>query len=79
VEDLLALGKLAGIQVLVDPSGPSVEELIPDLARIQERMPLIVEGEFTEQEVELLLSSLSPLGLFVAARRASTSPYGDSI
>jgi hypothetical protein len=70
-EDLLALGKLAGIQVLVDPSGPGVEELIPDLARIQERKPLIVEGEFTEQEVELLASSLSPHGLFVATRRPS--------
>lgn len=70
VDDLLSLDKLAGIQVLVDPSGPSVEELIPDLAKIQERKPLMVEGEFTEEEVELLLSNLSPRGLFVGARRA---------
>lgn len=70
LDDLLSLDKLAGIQVLIDPSGPSVEELIPDLAKIQERKPLIVEGEFTEEAVELLLSNLSPRGLFVGARRA---------
>lgn len=69
VDDLLSLDRLAGIQVLVDPSGPSVGELIPELAKIQERKPLVVEGEFTEEEVNLLLSNLSPNGLFVGARR----------
>jgi hypothetical protein len=70
VDDLLSLDRLAGIQVLVDPSGPSVGELIPELAKIQGRKPLIVEGEFAEEEVNLLLSNLSPAGLFVGARRS---------
>ncbi len=72
VDDLLSLDKLAGIQVLVDPSGPNLQELIPCLAKIQERMPLVIEGEFSEKDEALLIDNLSPRGLLVVSRRLST-------
>ena len=49
----------------IDPTGPSIEALIPRMRSILERKPLIVLGVLTTREVALLTSSLPPGGLML--------------
>ncbi len=53
--DIPALG---AIEMTIDPTGPSIEELVPRLQAIASRKPLIVLGVLTEREVSLLTTSL---------------------
>jgi len=59
--------EVSAINVTFDPPpwGPSVEELIPILKKIQTRKPLIFDGSFTDDELSRILEQLSPRGLLV--------------
>ncbi len=53
------------INIVIDPSGPSLQDLLPALRRVQElRTPLHILCN-AEAQVELLTASLSPRGLAI--------------
>lgn len=63
---LLDLETPWAIEVSMDPTGPSVSEMLPIFRQIQERgRPLIVFGLEDEADVAELTSNLSPRGLCV--------------
>jgi len=67
VEDLLSEERLKAIQVTLDfPKSPPETEvlsLLPVLAKIKERKPLIISGPVTEEELKEIRRELSPKGL----------------
>jgi hypothetical protein len=63
LDHLLSEEHVAVIEVNYDASGPALGELIPVLRRIQRHKPLLIWGEFTSDELDLMKSSLSPKGL----------------
>jgi hypothetical protein len=64
-ESLLGIDKLTALDVTIDPGGPSLEELIPFWNRILERKSLIIQAPVTQQQLDMLVSSLSPGGLWL--------------
>jgi hypothetical protein len=58
VDDLLADEGLRAVQVNKDVGGPSVEDMLPTLRRIQERKNLVLWGEITRTDVALLMERL---------------------
>jgi hypothetical protein len=63
MEDLLSLESLDAIEVLIDPTGRTLLQLIPLFRRIQEEKALLVCGDMHIDAVRLLLDNLSPSGL----------------
>lgn len=63
--ELLANDWLAAIQVNKDVGGPSVAEMIPYLAKIMEKKNLILWGDFTLDELDILRDGLPCRGLFL--------------
>lgn len=77
VDDLLAQDELNAIQVSLDfPGGPSMDEVLPILERIQGKKPLILTGPVTDKFLQLLLDVLSPAGLCLAVRRIGEGEDG---
>jgi|GEM_PF-1358639 len=64
-EWLLEIDELKAIEVSMDPGGPTVEQLIPLWSRILQKKSLILIGPLTQRQVDLLISSLPPCGLFL--------------
>lgn len=63
---VLEIPNLDAVNVVVDPIGPSLEELIPDLQRIQQAdKALHLHGDMAEQDIELAKRALSPDGLCI--------------
>jgi hypothetical protein len=60
----LDIPRLGAIEMTIDPTGPSIEDLIPRLQAIAARKPLILLGVATEKQVSLLTASL-PSGAVV--------------
>jgi hypothetical protein len=56
----LDIPRLGAIEMTIDPTGPSIEDLIPRLQAIAARKPLILLGVATEKQVSLLTTSLPP-------------------
>ena len=54
----LDVPRLGAIEMTIDPSGPSIEALIPRLQAITAKKPLIVLGVLTELQVSLLTTNL---------------------
>ena len=64
VDDLLDIEELPAVQCLIDPSGPSVSELIPVFQRVQAAdKALLITHELDDEELEPILEVLSPRGL----------------
>ncbi len=69
VPALLEQERLAAIQVSLDtPAGPPVPKLIPVLAKVLDRKPLIVSGPSTLEDAKLLVEALPPAGLLLILR-----------
>ena len=64
LDHLLANEGLRAIQVNKDVGGPSVEEMLPYLKRISERKNLILWGDYSPAELDLLRKNLPARGLF---------------
>ena len=64
-EWLTELEGLRAIECMVDPQGPSLEELIPIWNRVLEKKPLIITAPLTEEELRMLESNLQPNGLLL--------------
>jgi len=67
VAEAICDSSISAVQVSLDPVpfGPTVPELLPRLARILEKKPLILEGPCTPAELDLLRNVLDPRGLFI--------------
>lgn len=64
VDALLALEPLRAIQVSLDyPAGPPLAVLLPHLKQVNACKPLIITGAVTQQELAMLLQTLSSNGL----------------
>ena len=66
VEALLAVDEVPAVQISIDPPpdfGPTAEELMPVFQRVQEVKPLLITGPVTQDELKLMLDTLSPKGL----------------
>jgi hypothetical protein len=71
VDSLLSMDGLSAVQVLIDPSGPELTRILPELARVQDSgKALLVTHELPEREVDLLVNSLSPKGLAIERMRS---------
>ena len=71
IPDLLEIGELPAIQVLIDPSGPSVADLLPVFQQVQAAgKALLITHELTEDELQPILQSLSPDGLALERMRS---------
>ena len=62
---VLDVDELKCIEVYVDPTGPTLEESIPLWNRILEKKSLIVVSPVTERQLDMLVSRLSPGGLWL--------------
>ena len=73
VEALLEVERPQAIQVIVESetSGPPLEAILPIFRQILGVKPLIVEGQFSEQQGQLLQDQLPPNGLSITARQAT--------
>ena len=65
VDYLLEINELNAIQINKDVGGPSVEEMLPIFQKVQQRKNLVLWGDFTEQEVQLLSQNLPPEGVYI--------------
>jgi 5-methyltetrahydrofolate--homocysteine methyltransferase len=74
LSDLLELDRLACIQIVVDPSGPSLQDLLATFSGIQQRKSLVVFGDFRAADMDLLLGTLSPTGLCIVNQHADEQP-----
>ena len=72
VEALLEVERPQAIQVIVESeaSGPPLEAILPIFRQILGVKPLIVEGQFSEQQGQLLQDQLPPNGLSITTRQA---------
>ena len=63
LDDLLDIDGLLAVEVNKDVRGPGVEEMMPTLRRIRERKRLILFGDLTAEELDLVRRSLPADGL----------------
>lgn len=63
---VLEIPNLDAVNVVVDPIGPGLGELIPKLQRVQQAgKALHLQGDMSEQDIELAKRALSPDGLCI--------------
>jgi len=69
LDTLLQMDEMAALEVTIDiPPSPTVEDLLPDLRRIQCYKPLILHGKLSLKEIQCLVENLSTQGLAVISR-----------
>ncbi len=74
LDGLLSLESLDAIEVDIDPTGPSMAELLPSFKRIQDRKALLIIGELeylTLDDIRTLVMDLSPGGLCILSKVAT--------
>jgi hypothetical protein len=63
---VLDIPGLNAVNIVVDPTGPNLDVIIPDLRRIQQAgKALHLHGDLSEHEIELVNENLSPDGLCI--------------
>jgi hypothetical protein len=66
LEAFLEIEEIRCFEINNDVSGPPLERMVPYFQRVQKaRRPLLIRGSFEPQELQLLLDSLEPRGLFL--------------
>lgn len=81
LDGLLALDSLGAIEVVIDPTGPDVTELIPAFKHIQERKGLLLIGEMDYMgldQMKTLVTELSPRGLCILSK-VNTEAEADAV
>ena len=64
IDDLLDIDELPAVQCLIDPNGPSVDELIPVFQQVQAAgKALLITHELDDALLGPILDRLSPIGL----------------
>jgi len=64
LDEILANEKLTAVEVNKDVGGPSVEAMLPELEKILTRKNLILWGDLTIQDLEVIKNNLPLRGLF---------------
>jgi len=67
LDSLLDLDELAAIELTPD-YGESIPDLIPTIARIRERKPVIVHGFMTAEDMRTIVDQVPPEGLCLVSR-----------
>jgi len=69
VVDSVIDSTISAVQVSMDPQpfGPTVIELLPTFVKMQKKKPILIEGPMMQSELDELLKTLSPRGLYVWA------------
>ena len=69
VVDEVLNSTISAVQVSMDPQpyGPTAIELLPTFVRMQEKKPILIEGPMMQSELDELLNTLSPNGLYIWA------------
>lgn len=68
VDGLIELDSLDAVEVLIDPTGPNIAELVPVFKKIQQYKSLLIVGDLREMslsDIRLMLRELSPQGLCI--------------
>jgi hypothetical protein len=66
LEAFLEIAEIRCFEINNDVCGPPLERMVPYFQMVQKaRRPLLIRGSFTPQELQLLLDSLEPRGLFL--------------
>jgi len=68
LDNLLELDGLAAIELTPD-YGASIPDLIPAIARVQAKKPVIVHGYLTAEEMRLVMERVPPEGVCLMSRR----------
>ncbi|MFC2133961.1 hypothetical protein ACFLR4_04685 [Bacteroidota bacterium] len=64
IEQFLEISEIKVFQITKDPTGVTLDEMLPALKKIQEsNRPLIVKGEFTKNDIDNLKQNFSTNGL----------------
>ena len=69
IERLLTIDTLKAIQINKDIGGPSVSEMLHVLQNVQSKKNLVLWGDFTDDEIEVLINGLDAEGLFIIVHR----------
>ena len=64
LDDATGLAAVRGVQITVDPTGPTLDDLIPVFRRVQRRLPLLVNCT-SQETANTLANALEPKGLFL--------------
>ena len=59
------IDKLKAIDVVLDPNGPPLEDLIPLWNRFLEKKSLVICAPLSQRQLDMLVSNLSPGGLWL--------------
>ena len=78
MQGLLDLESLGAIEVLVDPKGKTLPELVPLFQRIQQTKALLICGDIDVEATKLLLGELSPRGLALLVK-VETEEQADAV
>lgn len=62
---LLDIPELGCIQVNKDVGGPPVKDMLPFLLKIQKKKNLVVSGDFTDEELDLIKEEIPPQGVYL--------------
>lgn len=66
VDKFLEIPEIKAFQVTKDPGGVTLDEMLPQLLKIQEaKRPMIVKGQLDKNDLELIIKKLSMRGLCV--------------
>ncbi len=60
-----AIFSLRAVQINRDEGGPSLQQMLPHLRRVQGRKNLVAWGRFSQEEVDFLGEHLDPGGLYI--------------
>ena len=69
VDALLSVEEFAAIEWGLDPTGPSLEDMVPVFAKVLERKPMILMNIKNESETEMLLNRLPHNGFCIIQRK----------
>ena len=78
-EWVLNIDEVKCIEVALDPTGPTIEESLPLWNRILEKKPLIILAPVTPSQLDLMVSELSPGGLWLDLEMVGEDQDLDSI
>ena len=68
IDGLLSLDSLDAMEILIDPTGGTLPELLDTFRHLQEHKSVLICGEISLDETMLILKELSPQGLAIISK-----------
>ena len=72
LDDYLGVDELKCVQIVVDPAGPDLDNLLPIFSRVQECKTLVIFADLGQDQIDFLLNTLSPKGLCLYIKHTKT-------